>query len=129
MKSPFLLSIAVLTLSSLVSTVALAAPSFPKGITILDDKHEGVYSTLWTAYPLTVESYIGAKQNIPSTMLVALTANGKMSEFRGIINVNCENPRYSSIEGDKDARSLDEAVADYEIPQKVVNNLVRKFCM
>lgn len=129
MKLPFLLSIAVLTLSSLISTVAAAAPSFPKGITILDDQHEGVYSTLWTAYPMTVESYIGTKQNIPSTMLVALTANGKMSGFRGIINVNCDNPRYSRIEGDKDSKSLDEAVADYIIPQQVVNNLARKFCM
>ena len=81
------------------------------------------------AYPMTVESYIDTKQNIPSTMLVALITNGKMSEFRSIINVNCENPRYSRIEGDKDARSLDEAVDNYEIPQKVVNNLVRKFCM
>lgn len=124
MRISLLMSAVLLTASSLAASVAVAAPAFPKGITILDDQHEGVYSTLWTAYPMTIESYDGKK---PRNMLVALTADGKMSGFRGIINIDCKEPIYSRIET-SDGMSLKEAMADYVLPRPVVNNLFAKFC-
>ena len=65
MKSTFLLSIAVLTLSSLISTVAIAAPGFSNGIELYESQDGGVYSTSWTAYPMTITSYGGPKYDKP----------------------------------------------------------------
>lgn len=53
MKPTYFLSLAFLTLSSLVSTSALAAPGFSNGINVYTSQDGGVYSTSWTAYPMT----------------------------------------------------------------------------
>ena len=45
MKSTYLLSLAFLSLSSLVSTSALAAPSFSDGINVYTSQDGGVYTT------------------------------------------------------------------------------------
>lgn len=81
MKSHFLLSIAVLILSSLISTIAVAAPSFSNGIEVYKSQDGGVYTTTWTAYPMTITSYGGPKYDKPDGKLVALTADGKTSEL------------------------------------------------
>ena len=59
MKSPFLLSIAVLIFSSLISTVSIAAPGFSNGIEVYESQDGGVYTTTWRAYPMTIEGYTG----------------------------------------------------------------------
>ena len=128
MKSPFLLSIAVLTLSSLISTVAVAAPGFSNGIEVYESQDGGVYTTTWTAYPMTITSYGGPKYDKPDGKLVALTADGKTSAFRGVLSISCLSPTSSHIESDEDYKSLKEAMADGTIPRPAVNGLFAKFC-
>ena len=128
MKPTYLLSLAFLTLSSLVSTSALAAPGFSNGINVYTSQDGGVYTTTWTAYPMTIESYTGANLKKPDNLLIALTADGKTSSFRGVLNISCSSPISSHIESDADYRSLKEAMADYTLPRPVVNNLFAKFC-
>lgn len=128
MKSPFLLSIAVLTLSSLISTVAVAAPGFSNGIEVYKSQDGGVYTTTWTAYPMTITSYGGPKYDKPDGKLVALTADGKTSAFRGVLSISCLNPTSSHIESDEDYKSLKDAMADGTIPRPAVNGLFAKFC-
>ena len=130
MKSPFLLSIAVLTLSSFISTVAIAAPApgFSNGIEVYESQDGGVYTTTWTAYPMTITSYGGPKYDKPDGKLVALTADGKTSAFRGVLSISCLSPTSSHIESDEDYKSLKEAMADGTIPRPAVNGLFAKFC-
>ena len=122
------LSLAFLTLSSLVSTSALAAPGFSDGVNVYTSQDGGVYSTSWTAYPMTIESYTGAKLKKPDNLLIALTADGKTSSFRGALSITCSSPISSNIVSDTDYKSLKEAMADYTLPRPVVNNLFAKFC-
>ena len=121
MKSPFLLSIAVLTLSSFISTVAIAAPApgFSNGIEVYESQDGGVYTTTWTAYPMTITSYGGPKYDKP---------DGKTSAFRGVLSISCLSPTSSHIESDEDYKSLKEAMADGTIPRPAVNGLFAKFC-
>ena len=128
MKSTYLLSLAFLSLSSLVSTSALAAPSFSDGINVYTSQDGGVYTTTWTAYPMTIEGYTGANLKKPDNLLIALTADGKTSSFRGVLSITCSNPISSNIVSDTDYKSLKEAMADYTLPRLVVNNLFAKFC-
>lgn len=128
MKSTYLLSLAFLSLSFLVSTGALAAPSFSDGINVYTSQDGGVYTTTWTAYPMTIEGYTGANLKKPDNLLIALTADGKTSSFRGVLSITCSNPISSNIVNDTDYKSLKEAMADYTIPRPVVNNLFAKFC-
>ena len=128
MKLTYFLSLAFLALPSLVSTSALAAPSFSDGINVYTSQDGGVYTTTWTAYPMTIESYTGANLKKPDNLLIALTADGKTSSFRGVLNISCSSPISSHIESDADYRSLKEAMADYTLPRPVVNNLFAKFC-
>ena len=128
MKSTYLLSLAFLSLSSLVSTSALAAPSFSDGINVYTSQDGGVYTTTWTAYPMTIEGYTGANLKKPDNLLIALTADGKTSSFRGVLSITCSNPISSNIVSDTDYKSLKEAMADYTLPRPVVNNLFAKFC-
>lgn len=128
MKSPFLLSIAVLTFSSLISTVAVAAPGFSNGIEVYESQDGGVYTTTWTAYPMTITSYGGPKYDKPDGKLVALTADGKTSAFRGVLSISCLSPTSSHIESDEDYKSLKDAMADGTIPRPAVNGLFAKFC-
>ena len=128
MKSSFLLSIAVLTLSSLISTVAVAAPGFSNGIEVYESQDGGVYTTTWTAYPMTITSYGGPKYDKPDGKLVALTADGKTSAFRGVLSISCLSPTSSHIESDEDYKSLKDAMADGTIPRPAVNGLFAKFC-
>ena len=128
MKPTYFLSLAFLTLSSLVSTSALAAPGFSNGINVYTSQDGGVYSTSWTAYPMTIEGYTGANLKKPDNLLIALTADGKTSSFRGVLCITCSSPINSTIVSDADYKSLKEAMADYTIPRPVVNNLFAKFC-
>ena len=128
MKSTFLLSIAVLTLSSLISTVAIAAPGFSNGIELYESQDGDVYSTSWTAYPMTITSYGGPKYDKPDSKLVALTADGKTSDFRGVVRISCSSPVSSNIVSDIDYKSLKDAMADGTIPRPAVNGLFAKFC-
>lgn len=128
MKSTYLLSLAFLSLSFLVSTGALAAPSFSDGINVYTSQDGGVYTTTWTAYPMTIEGYTGANLKKPDNLLIALTADGKTSSFRGVLSITCSNPISSNIVNDTDYKSLKEAMADYTLPRPVVNNLFAKFC-
>lgn len=128
MKSPFLLSIAVLMLSSLIPTVALAAPGFSNGIQVHESQDGGVYTTTWRAYPMTIEGYTGPNNKKPDDLLIALTADGKTSDFRGILRISCSSPTSSNIVSDIDYKSLKEAMADDTIPRPVVNGLFAKFC-
>lgn len=128
MKLTYFLSLAFLALPSLVSTSALAAPSFSDGINVYTSQDGGVYTTTWTAYPMTIDSYTGANLKKPDNLLIALTADGKTSSFRGVLNISCSSPISSRIESDADYRSLKEAMADYTLPRPVVNNLFAKFC-
>tara|TARA_R110000765_G_scaffold378502_1_gene469411 strand:+ start:540 stop:986 length:447 start_codon:yes stop_codon:yes gene_type:complete len=128
MKSTYLLSLAFLSLSSLVSTSALAAPSFSDGINVYTSQDGGVYTTTWTAYPMTIEGYTGANLKKPDNLLIALTADGKTSSFRGVLSITCSSPISSNIVSDIDYKSLKEAMADYTLPRPVVNNLFAKFC-
>lgn len=128
MKPTYFLSLAFLTLSSLVSNSTLAAPGFSNGINIYTSQDGGVYSTTWTGYPMTIESYTGANLKKPDNLLIALTADGKTSSFRGVLNISCSSPISSHIESDADYKSLKEAMADYTLPRPVVNNLFAKFC-
>tara|TARA_R110002051_G_scaffold92498_1_gene162198 strand:+ start:32400 stop:32810 length:411 start_codon:yes stop_codon:yes gene_type:complete len=128
MKSTYLLSLAFLSLSFLVSTSALAAPSFSDGINVYTSQDGGVYTTTWTAYPMTIEGYTGANLKKPDNLLIALTADGKTSSFRGVLSITCSNPISSNIVSDTDYKSLKEAMADYTLPRPVVNNLFAKFC-
>lgn len=128
MKSTYFLSLALLALSTLVSTTALAAPGFSDGINVYTSQDGGVYTTTWTAYPMTIDSYTGANLKKPDNLLIALTADGKTSSFRGVLNISCSSPISSRIESDADYRSLKEAMADYTLPRPVVNNLFAKFC-
>lgn len=128
MKSTYLLSLAFLSLSFLVSTSALAAPSFSDGINVYTSQDGGVYTTTWTAYPMTIEGYTGANLKKPDNLLIALTADGKTSSFRGVLSITCSNPISSNIVSDTDYKSLKEAMADYTLPRLVVNNLFAKFC-
>ena len=128
MKPTYFLSLAFLTLSSLVSTSALAAPGFSNGINVYTSQDGGVYSTSWTAYPMTIEGYTGANLKKPDNLLIALTADGKTSSFRGVLSITCSNPISSNIVSDTDYKSLKEAMADYTLPRPVVNNLFAKFC-
>lgn len=105
MKSPFLLSRAVLALSSLISTVAVASASFSNGIAIYESQDGGVYITTWRAYPMTVTSYTGPKYNKPDGKLIAVTADGKTSAFRGMIGITCSSPINSNIESSEDYKS------------------------
>ena len=128
MKPTYFLSLAFLTLSSLVSTSALAAPGFSDGVNVYTSQDGGVYSTSWTAYPMTIESYTGANLKKPDNLLIALTADGKTSSFRGVLRISCSSPINSNIVSDADYKTLKEAMADYTIPRPVVNNLFAKFC-
>ena len=128
MKSTYLLSLAFLSLSFLVSTSALAAPSFSDGINVYTSQDGGVYTTTWTAYPMTIEGYTGASLKKLDNLLIALTADGKTSSFRGVLSITCSNPISSNIVNDTDYKSLKEAMADYTLPRPVVNNLFAKFC-
>ncbi|WP_201543940.1 hypothetical protein [Psychrobacter immobilis] len=128
MKLTYFLSLAFLALPSLVSTSALAAPGFSDGINVYTSQDGGVYTTTWTAYPMTIESYTGANLKKPDNLLIALTADGKTSSFRGVLNISCSSPINSNIVSDADYRSLKEAMADYTLPRPVVNNLFAKFC-
>ena len=128
MKSTYLLSLASLSLSFLVSTSALAAPSFSDGINVYTSQDGGVYTTTWTAYLMTIEGYTGANLKKPDNLLIALTADGKTSSFRGVLSITCSNPISSNIVSDTDYKSLKEAMADYTLPRPVVNNLFAKFC-
>lgn len=128
MKSPFLLPIAVLTLSSLISTVAIAAPGFSNGIEIYESQDGGVYTTTWRAYPMTIEGYTGPNYKKPDDLLIALTADGKTSDFRGVVKISCSNPLSSNIVSDIDYKSLKDAMADGTIPRPAVNGLFAKFC-
>jgi len=128
MKSTYLLSLAFLSLSFLVSTSALAAPSFSDGINVYTSQDGGMYTTTWTAYPMTIEGYTGANLKKPDNLLIALTADGKTSSFRGVLSITCSNPISSNIVSDTDYKSLKEAMADYTLPRPVVNNLFAKFC-
>ncbi|WP_201540859.1 hypothetical protein [Psychrobacter sp. 1044] len=128
MKSTYLLSLAFLSLSFLVSTSALAAPSFSDGINVYTSQDGGVYTTTWTAYPMTIGGYTGANLKKPDNLLIALTADGKTSSFRGVLSITCSNPISSNIVSDTDYKSLKEAMADYTLPRPVVNNLFAKFC-
>ena len=128
MKSTYLLSLASLSLSFLVSTSALAAPSFSDGINVYTSQDGGVYTTTWTAYPMTIEGYTGANLKKPDNLLIALTADGKTSSFRGVLSITCSSPISSNIVSDTDYKSLKEAMADYTLPRPVVNNLFAKFC-
>lgn len=128
MKSTYLLSLAFFSLSFLVSTSALAAPSFSNGINVYTSQDGGVYTTTWTAYPMTIEGYTGANLKKPDNLLIALTADGKTSSFRGVLSITCSNPISSNIVSDTDYKSLKEAMADYTLPRPVVNNLFAKFC-
>lgn len=128
MKSTYLLSLVFLSLSFLVSTSALAAPSFSDGINVYTSQDGGVYTTTWTAYPMTIEGYTGANLKKPDNLLIALTADGKTSSFRGVLSITCSNPISSNIVSDTDYKSLKEAMADYTLPRLVVNNLFAKFC-
>lgn len=101
MKSPFLLSIAVLTLSPLISTV-VAAPSFSNGIEVYESQDGGVYTTTWRAYPMTIEGYTGPNYKKPDDLLIALTADGKTSDFRGVVRISCSSPVSSNIVSDID---------------------------
>ena len=128
MKPTYFLSLAFLTLSSLVSTSALAAPGFSNGINVYTSQDGGVYTTTWTAYPMTIEGYTGANLKKPDNLLIALTADGKTSSFRGVLSITCSSPISSNIVSDTDYKSLKEAMADYTLPRPVVNNLFAKFC-
>ena len=128
MKSPFLLSIAVLTLSSLISTVAVAAPGFSNGIEVYESQDGGVYSTSWRAYPMTIEGYTGPNYEKPDSLLIALTADGKTSDFRGVLRITCSSPISSNIVSDGGYKSLKDAMADGTIPRPAVNGLFAKFC-
>ena len=128
MKLTYLLSLAFLALPSLVSTSALAAPGFSDGINVYTSQDGGVYTTTWTAYPMTIESYTGANLKKPDNLLIALTADGKTSSFRGVLRISCSSPISSHIVSDTDYKSLKEAMADYTLPRPVVNNLFAKFC-
>ncbi|WP_298809885.1 hypothetical protein [uncultured Psychrobacter sp.] len=128
MKSTYLLSLAFLSLSFLVSTSALAAPNFSDGINVYTSQDGGVYTTTWTAYPMTIEGYTGANLKKLDNLLIALTADGKTSSFRGVLSITCSNPISSNIVNDTDYKSLKEAMADYTLPRPVVNNLFAKFC-
>lgn len=112
MKSPFLLSIAALTLSSFISTVAVAAPGFSNGIEVYESQDGGVYTTTWRAYPMTVEGYTGPNYKKPDDLLIALTADGKTSDFRGVVRISCSSPVSSNIVSDIDYKSLKDAMAD-----------------
>ena len=130
MKSPFLLSIAVLTLSSFISTVAIAAPApgFSNGIEVYESQDGGVYSTSWRAYPMTIEGYTGPNYEKPDSLLIALTADGKTSDFRGVLRITCSSPISSNIVSDGGYKSLKDAMADGTIPRPAVNGLFAKFC-
>ena len=128
MKSIYLLSLDFLSLSFLVSTSTLAAPSFSDGINVYTSQDGGVYTTTWTAYLMTIEGYTGANLKKPDNLLIALTADGKTSSFRGVLSITCSSPISSNIVSDTDYKSLKEAMADYTLPRPVVNNLFAKFC-
>ena len=128
MKSPFLLSIAVLTFSSVISTVAVAAPGFSNGIEVYESQDGGVYTTTWRAYPMTIEGYTGPNYKKPDDLLIALTADGKTSDFRGVVRISCSSPVSSNIVSDIDYKSLKDAMADGTIPRPAVNGLFAKFC-
>ena len=128
MKLTYFSSLAWLGLSSLISTSAIAAPSFSNGINVYTSEDGGVYSTTWTGYPMTIESYTGTNLKKPDNLLIALTADGKTSSFRGVLSITCSSPINSTIVSDADYKSLKEAMADYTLPRPVVNNLFAKFC-
>lgn len=128
MKSPFLLSIAVLIFSSLISTVSIAAPGFSNGIEVYESQDGGVYTTTWRAYPMTIEGYTGSNYKKPDSLLIGLTADGKTSDFRGVLRITCSSPINSNIVSDKDYKSLKDAMADGTIPRPAVNGLFAKFC-
>lgn len=128
MKSSFLLSTIAFTLSSLVSTVSVADVDFSNGIEVYESQDGGVYSTSWRAYPMTIESYTDSNHKKPDRFLVALTADGKTSSFRGVLSISCSNPISSNIEGSGSYKSLKDAMADGTIPRPVVSGLFAKFC-
>ncbi len=118
------------------SSATAASEEFNTGIHIYEDHHGWVYTTTWIAYPMTIKRYIDNSDK-PAELLVALTADGKMSFFRGIISLNCldSNPAYSEIVSSEEYIGLDDAIrlADdfdpkYGIPRPVVNNLFNEFC-
>lgn len=125
MKSNFLLSIAVLTLSSLISTVA---PGFSNGIELYESQDGGVYSTSWRAYPMTIDGYTGPNYKKPDSLLISLTSDGKTSDFRGVLRITCSSPISSNIVSDGGYKSLKDAIADGTIPRPAVNGLFAKFC-
>jgi len=128
MKTTLGMSAALLILSCFVSTTAMAASGFSDGIELYTSQDGGVYSTTWTGYPMTVTSYTGPKYNKPDGKLIAVTADGKTSAFRGVISITCSSPINSNIESSEDYKSLKDAMADGTIPRPVVNSLFAKFC-
>lgn len=128
MKLLFLLSMSVLTVSSLISTAAVAAPGFSNGTEVYESQDGGVYTTSWRAYPMTIEGYTGPNYKKPDSLLIALTADGKMSDFRGVLRMTCSSPISSNIVSDVDYKSFKDAMADGTIPRPVVNGLFAKFC-
>lgn len=77
---------------------------------------------------MTVTSYTGPKYDKPDGRLIAVTADGKTSAFRGVIGITCSSPINSNIESSEDYKSLKDAMADGIIPRPVVNSLFAKFC-
>ena len=114
--------------NAFISTVTVASPSFSNGIEIYESQDGGVYTTTWRAYPMTVTSYTGPNYKKPDGKLIALTADGKTSDFKGIINITCSSPTSSNIVSSEDYKSLKDAMADGTIPRPVVNSLFAKFC-
>ena len=120
--------LAAVSLTTTVSATAATKPTFTNGIQVYQSQDGGVYSTTWTAYPMTIESYTGPKLNKPDDLLVALTADGKTSAFRGIIRMSCSSPINSNIVSSENYTSLKDAMANSTIPRPVVNGLFAKFC-
>ena len=77
---------------------------------------------------MTIEDYTGPNYKKPDSLLIALTADGKTSDFRGVVRISCSSPVSSNIVSDIDYKSLKDAMADRTIPRPAVNGLFAKFC-
>lgn len=126
MNSHIMRLLAAMTL--MLSPAIQAKPTFSHGIELYESQDGGVYTTTWKAYPMTINSFTGKNFKTPDGKMIALTADGKTSNFRGVLEISCSKPVYSNIVSSEDYKSLKEAMADSTLPRPVVNKLFATFC-
>lgn len=124
-----------LAASVFISTNILAAPIFPKPLNVYTSQDGGVYTTSWTAYPLRITQWRvvnGKATSKAQVMEYALFADGKMSDFEGIVSIDCGEPKYSHISASNNDgsqyKSFKDAMLDNTIPREVVSKLSASAC-